>query len=451
MTLLSVAREAHRPGSATVTVQVESRTATQKRVDDRVWEPSGMRDLRILLDGELVREVSLSPADGVESSAECQVDQGQAIDKGTLLIKCAHIALPTAGTTGSANSPSPGFLGRSQRQLEFTAYAYSVYGIKSESSVYRLPEILQDGRKGKAYLIVFGANASSDPKLNLAYAAKDADSFAGEFSRELLKTNRFSDVVTVKLVSDYRVNGRQLQVTERNARKGYLENTLAILAGRHSSNLPHRLRCGTVMPFSCPAALEKAGPNDAVILYVAAHGDTDPTGRFFILPYDVKSDGDGNAAWQSEISSQELAAWFRDVDAGSISIILDTCYSKEAIAEPGFKPGPFGSKDLGELAYAKGIRVLAASQGFAFETGEGQVNHGLLNAALIEDGLIARKALYSGDTELTLSQLFQYALKRVPETYKALYPDSPVDFEQHPTYFDFGSRSNDLVFRFPPK
>jgi WD40 repeat protein len=441
VTLVSVSREPRETNSATVIVSVKSQTADERPSDGSVWGPSGMRDLRILRDGELVREVSLSTADAVKSSAGCSVES----DDGTVLVKCTHVPLPSAfgGTAEASQVPGISRL----TDVEFVAYAFSIHGIKSESAVYRIPRFASSGKKGKAYLIVFGANASAAPKLNLVYAAKDAGSFADEFSHELENTNQFSQVVQVRLVSDYKGKGKLERVTRRDATKGNLESVLSLLAGRDSGKLTHKLRCGAWVPFSCPTKLEKAGPDDIVIVYVAAHGDTDEEGRFFILPYDVKVNSVGDAIHESDISSQELASWFRDVDAGGISLILDTCYSKEAIASPGFKPGPFGSKSLGELAYAKGMRILAASQGFAFESG--QVNHGLLNSALIEDGLISRRALYAGDSEMTLSQLFQYALKRVPETYRALYPDSISDFEQHPTFFDFGSRMNDLVFRLP--
>jgi hypothetical protein len=43
-------------------------------------------------------------------------------------------------------------------------------------------------------------------------------------------------------------------------------------------------------------------------------------------------------------------------------MILDACYSAASIESADFKPGPMGSRGLGQLAYDKRIRVLAASQ-----------------------------------------------------------------------------------------
>ena len=44
-------------------------------------------------------------------------------------------------------------------------------------------------------------------------------------------------------------------------------------------------------------------------------------------------------------------------------LIVDACPTSAAsIESEGFKPGPLGSRGLGQLAYDKRMRVLAASQ-----------------------------------------------------------------------------------------
>ena len=43
-------------------------------------------------------------------------------------------------------------------------------------------------------------------------------------------------------------------------------------------------------------------------------------------------------------------------------MIVDACHSAASVDEAGFKPGPMGSRGLGQLAYDKGMRILAASQ-----------------------------------------------------------------------------------------
>src|SRR5260370_968053 len=62
------------------------------------------------------------------------------------------------------------------------------------------------------------------------------------------------------------------------------------------------------------------------------------------------------------LSSDELSGWLREVDAGELVMIVDTCHSEATVAYDGFKPGPMGSRGLGQLAYDKGMRILAASK-----------------------------------------------------------------------------------------
>jgi hypothetical protein len=86
------------------------------------------------------------------------------------------------------------------------------------------------------------------------------------------------------------------------------------------------------------------------------------------------------------------------------------------VEQPGFKPGPMGSKGLGQLAYDKGMRVLAASQADDVALESAQVKQGLLTYALVRDGLEKGRAAQGG--RLTLGQLLKYAEGRVPTLYQ---------------------------------
>src|SRR6185503_6290727 len=87
------------------------------------------------------------------------------------------------------------------------------------------------------------------------------------------------------------------------------------------------------------------------------------------------------------VSSDELSEWLRDIDAGEMVLVVDTCHSAAAIEAGGFKPGPMGSRGMGQLAYDKGIRVLAASQADDVALEINRLRHGLLTYALMHDGL----------------------------------------------------------------
>ena len=110
--------------------------------------------------------------------------------------------------------------------------------------------------------------------------------------------------------------------------------------------------------------LRRAEPQDLVLLTFSGHGYADPRGNSYLVPQDT-SGGERREAkdiLDKLISSEELSFWLRDVDAGEMVMIIDACHSAASVDTPGFKPGPMGDRGLGQLAYDKGMRILAATQ-----------------------------------------------------------------------------------------
>ena len=164
-----------------------------------------------------------------------------------------------------------------------------------------------------------------------------------------------------------------------------------------------------------------------VILFASSHGYTDRKGAYYLFPSDL---GPARAAGRSIdeerdtallgacISSGELSAWLRRVDAGQLALIVNCCHAAATVEQPGFKPGPMGSRGLGQLAYDKAMRILAASAADdvaleALVKGEGS---GLLTYALVREGLMRSQAAEPGGG-LTLGGLLKYAEGRVPTLY----------------------------------
>lgn len=128
------------------------------------------------------------------------------------------------------------------------------------------------------------------------------------------------------------------------------------------------------------------------------------------------------------ISSDELSLWLRDVDAGQMTLIVDACYSTAAIEGSGFKPGPMGSRGLGQLAYDKGMRILTATQAdnVAMEltaTSDGRpIRHGLLSYALVEKGLASGDADFRPlDKNIFMAEWLEFGATDVPKLF-ALMP-----------------------------
>ena len=102
------------------------------------------------------------------------------------------------------------------------------------------------------------------------------------------------------------------------------------------------------------------------------------------------------------------------VDAGQTILIIDSCHSASVVAtSDGYKHGPFGSRGLGQLAYDKGMQVLAASQPdrLAFESD--RLQHGLLTYVLVEEGLWQGQAGPGRTT--TLADWLRYGERQVPK------------------------------------
>ena len=107
-----------------------------------------------------------------------------------------------------------------------------------------------------------------------------------------------------------------------------------------------------------------------------------------------------------------------------VEVVAECANGFEAVkAASEFKPGPFGSRGLGQLAYDKAMLVLAASQTDEFAVGLGRLKHGLLTYTLLE-GMEPAKADQSPRAAgegglLMLSGLLKYAADQAPEVYKA--------------------------------
>ena len=163
------------------------------------------------------------------------------------------------------------------------------------------------------------------------------------------------------------------------------------------------------------------------------------------------------------ISSEELSVWLRGVDAGEMALVIDSCHSAASVEAGGFKPGPMGDRGLGQLAYDKGMRILAATQADDVALESERLGQGLLSYALVRDGLgKARRADLDGDGRVMLQEWLEYGEKRVPDLYEEVksgklrlagrdtaadpaFLTQVVRNAQTPSLFDFHRRADSVV------
>lgn len=228
-------------------------------------------------------------------------------------------------------------------------------------------------------------------------------------------TGQYATVTPVTLISDYETREGEKVTTEKQATKEMFHAVLDILAGKA---VDRELLAG----IKNADQLQKATPDDLVLIMYSSHGYADRAGNFYFIPYDT-GPGTGkiftDTVRRHSISSDELSLWLRDVDAGEMIMIVDACHSTAAIEGSDFKPGPMGSRGLGQLSYDKGMKILTATQSDNVALENNLIKQGLLTYALVRDGIEARQADFKPkDNIINISEWLSYGVDRVPKLYE---------------------------------
>jgi len=386
VTIAKVEPQPGQPNEVTVTVEVADESREFDRNGSKETLHSGVFDVRLFRDGQLVRC--------------CPRENGAvALDANTrrATLSFDHITLPRK--TGV-------------KEVEFSGYAFNCDRVKSETARRRHP--IPDGltpRKGNAYLVCIGVSAFDNGNWDLGCAASDARAITTSLKETLKQSGQFDQVISVPLISDAKTDGERRIITENTATKANLRAVLAALAGEAS---------GAELLKQVPEAAElrKALPEDLVLLAFSTHGCNGDDGQYYLFPSDI---GTGYGRHVDEalkkrlISTDELSRWLRDVDVGEMVMIVDACYSAASVEQEGFKPGPMGSRGLGQLAYDKRMRILAASRASECALEDKGIGHGLLTYALLRDGLERSQADFDpADGRITLGEWLRYGVQRVP-------------------------------------
>lgn len=117
----------------------------------------------------------------------------------------------------------------------------------------------------------------------------------------------------------------------------------------------------------------------------------------------------------SAISDQELETAFEPIDASHFLLIMDSCYSGQALESTEWRRGPLNTAGLAQLAYEKGMYILTASQRQQQAVETSRLGHGLLTYALIQEGLVEGRADFDPkDGQILVGEWLEYASQRVP-------------------------------------
>jgi WD40 repeat protein len=407
--------------SAVVKVRV-TRTETSAGIKSDVVDRNKIAafDLRLYRNGQLVEQYPMTEAEPV-SLPEPDPNSSEQL---AAWREANRIELKSAGSAAltfevplpSRSKPGP---------VEFTAYCFNEDRVKSETAhfSYRTAEYTAP-HKPRAYVLCVGASDYGNPAFDLTYAADDASSTAKALSADG-RLARYQ-VVPVVLVTDK---------ANRLGTKETLKAALELMAGptdRGDSGWQHKAK---VLRDRVPGGrdLSPATPDDLVLVSFSGHGYTDERNEFYLVMPEVgpmlrKGQRPSTEALKGCVSEDELAGWLRRVDAGEMALVVDACHSAATVEQSWFKPGPMGSRGLGQLAYDKRMRVLAASQADDFALESASLRHGLLTYALVADGLDGQKADFQPkDGRVTLGEWLAYGVERVPDLHKRLQERRPLD------------------------
>ena len=326
---------------------------------------SGMQDLRVFRNGTLVHTVrgSLPPNAGAQTF---------------------RVPVPVTLMAG---------------RNALTAYAFNNNDIKSGDAILELTGAVELDRKGRAYVVAIGIDKYQNDKFNLRYAAADADLVLQSLSDSFERQDLYEEIVPVRLL-------------DKNASKANILAVLGLLSGE-LSNPPE----GAAEDLF---KLRAAEPEDLLIIYFAGHGMAHRD-QYFLLPHDLGYAGEPASADEQgllsirghSISDRDLEVAFEGVDAERIMLVIDACQSGQVLEAEEKRRGPMNSKGLVQLAYEKGMYVLAAAQSHQAALEIAVLGHGLLTHVLMEEGLRNMAADLNGDGQLTARELLDYPAQRM--------------------------------------
>jgi len=242
---------------------------------------------------------------------------------------------------------------------------------RTESNPYELiVKLTAPQKEVSLYVLAVGINKYKNPALNLNYAVPDAKGIT-EFFRDQGK-GLFKEVEFIEIYDD------------RATREAIVS----------------KLR-----------ELQNTNPQDAVLIYLAGHGENIDD-KWYFIPHELTYPEREDEVKAKGLSSDELSGLVKNIKAQKILILIDACKSGAAlVAFRGFED----RKALTQLSRATGVHVIAASTKDQFASEVKDLGHGVFTYTLL-DGLKG-KAAGKGET-ITVRKLMGYIEERLPDITK---------------------------------
>jgi len=297
---------------------------------------------------------------------------------GTAVAEYSPRGLKVAGRKGQSLKRREITVGLSQGENTLTAWAFNADGsVRSNEVSIRISADCGEERPA-LHALVIGIEEYENPKLELKYAADDADLFANALSESA--KGLFGDVNVVVLKS-----------RAETSRKSILEHLEQVKSVR---------------------------PGDLFVFYVAAHGLVDD-GEYYLLTSDVGSLSTRKLK-STAVGQSELRTALANVPASKKLIVLDTC-SAGAMGntlQVALTRGMSDEAAIKILSRAVGSTILSAATSMQ-QAVEGYEGHGLFTYVLVEG--LKGKADTNGDGFVKTLELADYVDEKVPELAERIF------------------------------
>jgi WD40 repeat protein len=242
---------------------------------------------------------------------------------------------------------------------------------RTESNPYELiVKLTAPSKDVSLYVFAVGINKYKNPALNLNYAEPDARGIADFFKRQ--GKGLFKNVEIREIYNE--------QVTKENivSKLGQLQNI---------------------------------NPQDAVLIYLAGHGEN-INDKWYFIPHELTYPEREEDVKAKGISSDELSGYMKNIKAQKILMLIDACKSGAVlIAFRGFED----RKALSQLSRSTGVHIVAASTKDQFAAEVKELGHGVFTYTLLEG--LGGKAAGKGEA-VTVRKLMGYVEEKLPEITK---------------------------------
>jgi len=340
------------PGSAVTPGSVRLAIAVKPATGDGQPNSGGARDLRLFRNGILVRAWR---GDLLEGRSEARL----------------------SAEVSTANGENV-----------FSAYAFNNDDVRSREATLRVSGGAGPLSGGRRFIVAVGIDEYENPKLNLTFAVADAHALAKEVA---LRGQRVAPASTIQVAELF--NGAATREAFRSTLRGLS------LGGARA-----------------------LGPEDSLLIFFSGHGVVEG-GAFHLLFHDLSYRSPlpppdrkrFHELAEQGLSDRELGDLLEGIDAKHILMVIDACQSGQLLESADPRPGPMNVKGLAQLAYDKGMYILAAAQADQAALEASRLGHGLVSSALLR-GLVDLSADRSPkDGRLDAREWLDYAAELVPE------------------------------------